>query len=220
MTHRIVIVDYGAGNLYSIERALDFIGVQAEVVSTPEKIAGAERIILPGVGAFKNGMRGLSERGLVGPLQEYVRSGRPLLGICLGMQLLMSESEEFGRYDGLNMVKGKVVRLDPALPGKERFKVPHVGWSRVIRRESSCAEMPDGWTEGVLKSLPNGFFANFAHSFVVVPEDGSACIAQTKYGGATFCSCLQQNNLYGCQFHPERSGIEGLEIYRDFVRRN
>jgi glutamine amidotransferase len=169
------------------------------------------------VGAFGDGMNNLRELGLVSVVKRFANSGRPILGVCLGMQLLMSESEEFGVHEGLDIVSGKVARFQPE--GSVRHKIPLIGWNSL--------ELPDGdyvkegmWRGTVLSNLNEGAFMYFLHSYVAVPDDLALRLAITQYGHAWFCSALKQENVTGVQFHPERSGEEGLSIYKSFVFAN
>lgn len=209
----VVIVDYGLGNLFSVQSALRQIGAQAEISGDKDKIANADKLILPGVGTFGDGMAGLKERGLIAPINNYVDSGKPLLGICLGMQLLMSEGEEFGVHKGLDIIKGRVVRLRESEGENSSCKIPHIGWNRLLFPDGGKAD----WGDTILRDTPKGTFMYFVHSNTVLPEDPSDCLSETAYGDNLFCSVIHRENIYGCQFHPERSGKDGLEIYRNFV---
>ncbi|MBI4345280.1 MAG: imidazole glycerol phosphate synthase subunit HisH [Elusimicrobia bacterium] len=204
----VVVVDYGRGNLRSITRALAHVGAEAVVSSDPADVAGAERVLLPGVGAFGDGMEGLRARGLVEPLRHFTRTGRPFLGICLGMQLLMQEGHEFGRHDGLGVVPGKTVRL-PDRQGGARVKIPHIGWS--------VLEPGAEWTATALAGLEPGGQVYFVHSFVAEPADPEDRLALTPFAGERFCSALRRDNVLGFQFHPEKSGPAGLAILSRWV---
>ena len=220
-TKKVVIIDYGLGNLFSVERALKHIGARVEVTSEAELIIDADYLVLPGVGAFGDGMNGLREKNLMEPIIEFVESGRPFLGICLGMQLLMTSSEEFGEHQGLNLVSGRVIRLTE---GMERIKIPHVGWNSLIipghiRSHKQDEEITKNfWDNTLLKGINTGMFVYFVHSYIVVPDDTSNILAETKYGDNVFCSVLRKGNIFACQFHPERSGKVGLKIYKQFIR--
>jgi glutamine amidotransferase len=207
---QVVIVDYGLGNLFSVERALRYLGASCEITSDAAKISAAHRLILPGVGAFGDGMKGLAGRGLVEPIKEFIATGRPFMGICLGMQLLMTEGEEFGIHKGLDVIKGRVRRLDES----GGYKIPHIGWNSLTppggRSESA-------WKGTVLQRLKSNSFVYFVHSNAVVPDDPSFCLASTSYGDNTFCSVVRKDNICGCQFHPERSADAGLDIYKEFI---
>ena len=215
---KVLIVDYGLGNLLSVERALRRLGVHPAISADALAISQADRLVLPGVGAFGEGMANLRQRNLISSMQAFADSGRPILGICLGMQLLMSESEEFGQHRGLDLVKGKVVRLRLPQPG-DRFKVPHIGWNGLqVPPERGAGT--GGWEQTCLRGLRERSFMYFVHSYVVVTEQPDRRLAVTQHGYDTFCSALKQGNITGLQFHPERSGEEGLEIYRSFVHDN
>ncbi len=206
-----VIIDYGMGNLFSVTRVINHLGFQAKVSEDPKVIRRAKRLILPGVGAFQDGMKNLKEKALVVPLKEVVASGTSLLGICLGMQLLMTESEEFGLHQGLDLISGRVVRFVSPEAEQERFKIPHVGWSPLDN-------FSDGrWKNSILKDLMPGVFMYFVHSYVVVPDEENTQLAQTHYGRNRFCSVIQKKNIVGCQFHPEVSGLSGLSVIKNFL---
>lgn len=209
-----VIVDYGLGNLFSVSQAVRSVGGQCITSDDPGVIRNAAYLILPGVGAFKDGMDNLRQRGLIEPLCEFVHSGRPLLGICLGMQLLMSESEEFGIHRGLDLIAGRVVRFaDPPCAGLS-YKIPHVGWNG-LKLPSSTRR----WTGTILEGLSEDPCMYFVHSYFVIPKDPADVLALTDYAGLSYCSVLQKNNVCGCQFHPEKSGKDGLRIFRSFLSR-
>ncbi len=208
---RTAIVDYGLGNLFSIRRALQSLGVEAEITRDPRQIGKAQRLILPGVGAFGAGMRELKERGLIEPIKEFALCGKPLLGICLGMQLLMSDAEEFGSHQGLDLIPGSVRRLPepPADTGND--KIPHIGWNTIDPAQGR------DWAKTLLADIPAATFVYFVHSNAVIPRERADCLAVTRHGNGAFCSVVRRGSLCGCQFHPERSGEAGLRIYRHFL---
>lgn len=218
---KIAVIDYGLGNLFSVERAFRYIGAEVKITSEAKDIQNADYLVLPGVGAFGDGMKGLIEKNLIEPITEFVNGGRPFLGICLGMQLLMTSSEEFGEHQGLNLVSGRVIRLTE---GNERVKVPHVGWNSLmlpehIQSHKQHEEITNNfWDNTLLKGINPGMFVYFVHSYMVVPDDTLNILAETKYGDNVFCSVLRKRNIFACQFHPERSGKVGLEIYKQFLR--
>ena len=205
---RVAIVDFGMGNLFSVRQACAAVGLAAAVTSSREEVRQADGVILPGVGAFGDAMAALTQLDLVSVLHELVAAGKPLMGICLGMQLLMQESQEFGRHRGLGILDGDVVRLAEPSDRSRGVKVPQVGWNRV--------HAPSGvsWAGTPLEPLREGTFLYFVHSFYVRPADAGAVLATTRYGGVEFCSSLQRENVFACQFHPERSGPQGLRVYR------
>ncbi len=199
----ITIVDYGLGNLRSVHCALRRIGAESIITSDAGEVSTADGVILPGVGAFWRAMENLRELGLTEVVLEYVRNGKPLLGICLGMQLLFSESDEHGRHEGLGIIPGKVKRFVESQP----LKIPHMGWNEVRQKTSSP----------LLTGVKDGAFFYFAHSCYVVPDESSAVIGSTDYG-LTFASVVQAENVFGVQFHPERSGLDGLTILENFCK--
>jgi len=219
----VVIVDYGCGNLFSIEHALKKIGANFRISSDPEVIRQADRLILPGVGAFGDGMKNLEDRRLVEPIKEHAKAGKPFLGICLGMQLLLSESEEFGSYKGLGLIEGNVVRMKVLQDDTTYFKIPNIGWNKVMLPGKGQKDRGEtgysSWNNTVLEKISPGELMYFIHSYIVVPDSPSDVLAETEYGGNIFCSVVHRDKMYGCQFHPERSGEEGLSIYRQFVFR-
>ena len=219
----IAIVDYGMGNLFSVKHALERVGLPALVTSSKEDLLTADAVVLPGVGAFGDAMNALNGLDLVGPLQDIAASETVLVGICLGMQLLMTESEEFGVHRGLDIFAGSVVRLNPYSERPERLKVPHVGWSRIAKYGKSHSQTnsstPNGqsWDASPLEGLRDGEFMYFVHSFFPIPEDAGLTASYSRYGDVEFCSSLWRNNVFACQFHPERSGPQGLNIYRNLA---
>jgi glutamine amidotransferase len=197
----IAIVDYGMGNLRSVERALAAVGARARVTADPEEVAIAERLVVPGVGAFGDAMAELARRGLLGPLREAIARGKPYLGICLGMQILFEESEEFGPHPGLGLLPGRVVRFS-----SEALRVPHLGWNRVNRRGA----------HPVLADVPDRSFFYFVHSYYVAPSDPGVVATTTPYG-EEFASSVARGALFACQFHPEKSQSVGLALLRGFA---
>jgi imidazole glycerol-phosphate synthase subunit HisH len=209
----VAIMDYGVGNLFSVRHACTHAGMEAVITSSRPDILASDAVILPGVGAFGDAMAMLEKRGLTDLLREIARSGKPLLGICLGMQLLMTESFEFGRRPGLGIIPGSVVRLENLSETDEPVKVPQVCWNRLHRVEGRG----DPWEGTPLEELPDGVFMYFVHSFYVKPDDDAVSIALTLYGAQRFCSALRYRNVFACQFHPERSGPHGLQVYRNLA---
>lgn len=206
------IVDYGIGNLFSVRRACEVVGLRAVIAAEPSLVRLADAVILPGVGAFHQAAAALRDRGLDRAVREAAAWGKPLMGICLGMQLLMSRSFEFGCHEGLGLIPGEVVRLQEGGPGERRVKVPHVGWNSIS--EPPGAVPLSRWFGSPLEGLTNGTTMYFVHSYRVEPRDRDVVLAVTTYGPETFVSCLWQGRVFACQFHPERSGPAGLSVYR------
>lgn len=216
----VAIVDYGMGNLFSVQQACERVGLRAVITSSTQQCLAAAAVILPGVGAFGDAMHTLGRLDLVSPLRELAASGRPLMGICLGMQLLMTESLEFGRHEGLGLIPGTVVRLDDGdgpftASGGRRLKVPQVGWNKI--RTAPHRAAASGWGGSLLEGIPEGAWMYFVHSFYARPEDSRTVLAMTQYGPVEFCSSIQVGHIFGCQFHPERSGPTGLRIYHNLA---
>lgn len=201
----IAIVDYGVGNLRSVQKALERVGAMAVVTSDPAALDAAQGVVLPGVGAFGDGMDHLQARRLVEPVLRQVEDGKPLLGICLGMQLLFEQSEEMGLHQGLGLLPGRVVRFP-----ESELKVPHIGWNQ-LRRVGSGLEM------ALLQDIPDGAYAYFVHSYYAAPAKPGDLLATTGYG-LEFASVVGRGQIYGAQFHPEKSQDVGLQLLRNFAR--
>ncbi|NIP19137.1 MAG: imidazole glycerol phosphate synthase subunit HisH [Xanthomonadales bacterium] len=197
----IAIVNYGLGNLHSVQKATAHVGGEAVVTEIPQVILNAEKVILPGVGAFADGMRGLRSRGLAEVVQEAAALGKPLLGICLGMQLLFEESDEQGQHEGLGLLPGKVVQFRH--PG---IKVPQIGWNQLEVVKPS----------GLMNSIQDGDYVYFNHSYYCIPEETADVLTRTDYG-VRFASSVARDNILGVQFHPEKSQAVGLTILKNFV---
>ncbi|MCH5324937.1 MAG: imidazole glycerol phosphate synthase subunit HisH [Eubacterium sp.] len=194
----IVIIDYGAGNLFSVQNALNYLGVENEISSDPAKLIAADRLILPGVGAFPDAMKKLKETGLVDIIKEQARQ-KPLMGICLGMQMLLEKSYEFGETEGLGLIPGTVELMKP-----EGLPIPHIGWNE-LEKNTPCPLLSD----------KKGEYVYFVHSYAAV-TDSKYVAAYCDYG-MKVPALVQNGNAYGCQFHPEKSGEIGLEILRRFT---
>lgn len=206
----VAIVDFGLGNLFSIKHACEHVGMTVAVTSSAEELAAARAVILPGVGAFGDAMAALHGMGLVEPLRTAVASGKPLLGICLGLQLLFSESEEFGAHRGLGILKGRVAYLPAQAENGRRLKVPQVAWN-TIRPPRDRG--PAHWRGTLLDGLEPDTSMYFVHSCYVIPEDQDCVLCQADYGPTTFCAGVRRGNVTAFQFHPERSGPDGLHVY-------
>lgn len=210
MSVLVHVVDYGVGNLYSVGRALEKVGAEVRLADSAAAIAGADRLILPGVGAFRDGMAGLARNGLDTAVCAFAASGRPLLGICLGMQMLASESLEFGHYAGLDLIPGRVVPIPREGAGGMPHKVPYIGWSTLEpTRHAGFAGTPLAGVEGAAVYL--------VHSYHAEPADAGDLLATYRYDGVAVTAAIQRDNVFGCQFHPEKSGPAGLGIVARFL---
>lgn len=209
---RVAVVDYGVGNLFSVAQACMAAGLRPIVTSDPDVLRRSDGIILPGIGAFGDAMAALAGLNLVEPLRRVPAEGIPLVGICLGMQLLMDRSSEFGSHEGLGLVPGSVERLAPEAQG---IKIPQVGWNGIHRPDRGSGD--DAWAASPLHGLADGEPVYFVHSYIVIPARESVVLAESVYGGVRFCSALTADGIVGFQFHPERSGSAGLRIYRNLA---
>lgn len=208
----ITVIDYGVGNLLSVQRGLEHCGAEVVLTSDPEAVIAANRVVLPGVGAFANAMQALEERSLVPAIRELAKRGTPLLGICLGMQLLLDESEEFGLTPGLGLIPGRVVPIPIATVAGETQKIPHIGWNGLVPAEGRL-----GWHASVLTDTAPGDATYFVHSFMSVPADPAHRVADCFYGGHRVAAVIAKDHITACQFHPEKSGEVGLKILRRFI---
>jgi glutamine amidotransferase len=199
----IVVIDYGMGNLRNVQKGFEKIGLEAKLTRNKKEIGRASAIVLPGVGAFKDCMENLEKYGLVDPLLRSIEKGKPYLGICLGLQILFSQSEEFGTHKGLDLVRGKVVKFRP----DPEHKVPHMGWNTIEKQR----EVP------MLQNIESGDFFYFVHSYYVIPEEAQWVSTFTTYG-KPFVSSIWKGNLFATQFHPEKSQEKGLRILENFVK--
>lgn len=219
MNHpKVIIVDFGLGNLFSIDMAIDHVGGQSEITDDPVKITSADRLVLPGVGAYGSGIRRLEERGIGEAIKEFVQTGRPLLGICLGMQLLLTESYEFGHHRGIGLIKGKVIRFKNPKPRGPCFKIPQIGWAEIELPALNGVSASTIWDGTILHGIDPGSFFYFVHSYFCVPSEYQCGLAESVYGEDRFCSVIFKDNIWGCQFHPEKSDHVGLQIYKNFLR--
>ena len=204
----VTIIDYGAGNILSVQRSFEYLGNSTEVTSDPMRVSKASKVVLPGVGAFPSAMKALKNLGLDDAIKKFVQRERPLLAICLGMQLLMESSEEFGKTSGLGIFKGGVTQI-PASSKKDRIKIPLVGWSEIYKHPNS------DWENSILSDTDEGEAFYFVHSFRTQPTDPSEILAFTKLEDLEICAAIARGYTTGIQFHPEKSAKAGLSIIRN-----
>jgi len=204
----VAIIDYGMGNLRSVQKAFEKNGYPAKIITAPREVHDARALVLPGVGAFQKCLQNLDAQGLIDPIISSIRSGKPFLGICLGLQILFTESEEFGASPGLDVIRGKVVRFQfPGSTGQApHYKIPHMGWNSLCLKKSHPC----------LRDIDNGTFFYFVHSYYVVPDDPSVIATTTQYG-IEFVSSICKDNIFACQFHPEKSQTSGLRLLKNFA---
>ncbi len=203
----INIIDYEMGNLRSVANAFECLGLKARISSDPQDIISADKVVLPGVGAFRDCIDNLRQGGFVSPLLEHIDTGKPLLGICVGMQMLFDESDEFGCHQGLGLIPGRVVRFPADMVEQgERLKVPHMGWNTLELRKPSP----------LFKGIADGSYVYFVHSYYCAAADQQDVAANCRYGDIEFCASLWRNNIMATQFHPEKSQELGLKIFRNF----
>ena len=212
---KIVIADYGMGNLFNLKRAIEHIDGTVKISNNINELISADRLIIPGVGSFANGIKAICDLGISDAIYEFVNKERPLLGICLGMQLLMSRGYESGISEGLGVIQGVVQKLYSPDHETSSFKVPHIGWNSL--KNISNFNKKYLWANTILNGLSCKDYFYFVHSYYVLPVNRECIIAETVYGKNNFCSVIHQNNVFGCQFHPERSGEKWLQILKNFI---
>jgi len=208
---KVSIIDYGIGNLYSVLKACEFVGMNVEITNDIDKIIASDALILPGVGAFIDAMANLNKLGLVNPIIAFSKSGKPLMGVCLGMQLLLTKSEEFGETKGLGVFKG-ICKKFPIQNNGHKLKVPQINWNTI--------SPPNGRNKfeinTPLEKIKKESYMYFVHSYYADSVDKNEVLSTTQYGGIEYCSSIRKGNVFGFQFHPEKSGLDGLNIYIKF----
>jgi len=210
LNRKVVVVDYGIGNLLSVTRALAQVGADPVLSNSPNEVADANRLILPGVGAFSDGMAGLAAAGLVEAVQRFAERNRPFLGICLGMQMMLDTSIEFGSHAGLGLIAGTVVPVPAKTSDGKPHKIPHIGWNRLVHAGGD-------WRGTILDNMPDDPNTYFVHSFMADPRNPAHRLADCDYDGQRVSAAVRRDYLYGCQFHPEKSGRVGLKILENFI---
>ena len=208
----VTVIDYGVGNLLSVQRGLEQCGAKVTLTAGPEQILSAQRVVLPGVGAFENVMKALESLNLVSVIREVGRRQTPLLGICLGMQLLLDESDEFGITAGLGLIPGRVVPVPVQSISGEAQKVPHIGWSALLPSNAV-----GDWNGTLLQNNRPGEASYFVHSFMAAPANPAHRIADCLYGEHRIAAVIGRDRITGCQFHPEKSGTVGLKVLKRFL---
>ncbi|MDC0831673.1 imidazole glycerol phosphate synthase subunit HisH [Geitlerinema sp. CS-897] len=209
----VTVIDYGAGNLLSVRQAFEYLGATVHVTADPEFLLTSSRVVLPGVGAFAKAMFELQELNLTDVINQIAVQGTPLLGICLGMQLLMDESEEFGTNAGLGLIPGMVIPIPALTATGQPQKIPHIGWNELIPTSKNEGD----WLNTPLQNISPGEAVYFVHSFMAIPDDPNHRVADCLYGGLSISAAIAKDNIFGCQFHPEKSGEVGLKILKSFL---
>jgi glutamine amidotransferase len=205
----VIIIDYQLGNLYSVKQACDTVGINAKISCEIDDILNADALILPGVGAFNEAMSNLKKLNLDEAIIQKVKSGVPIFGICLGLQLLFTESEEFGAGKGLDLISGVIKRF-PELYQNRKIRVPQIAWNTIYNHGQD-------WEKTALKEIKNNEFMYFIHSYYVEPQDKNNILTQTNYDGVEFCSSVNYQNIFATQFHPEKSSDKGISIYKNWA---
>lgn len=210
---KVTVIDYGLSNLLSVQHGFRHFGAEVEVVNTPEAVLAAGALVLPGVGAFRDGMAGLNRLGLVEPIRQKAAAGTPLLGICLGMQMLFDESEEFGLHPGLGLIPGRVVRIPDTAADCAPQRVPHISWAPLYPADGRA-----DFAGTALAGVTPGQECYFIHSYEAKPADEADRLADTRYGGRPVCAAAAHGSVLGTQFHPEKSGPVGLTILAQYLK--
>jgi glutamine amidotransferase len=210
-SNKVTIIDYGVGNLLSVQRGLEKCESSVTISSDPKVILRSDRVVFPGVGAFPDGMSALNTMNLISVIKEFAQTERPLLAICLGMELLFDESTEFSLTTGLELISGRVIPVPSSSPNGEKLKIPHIGWA-----ELETTKTYPNWEKTILSDVRPHESAYFVHSFMAVPKYKENLVSTVSYGGNNLAAVVQKNNVIGCQFHPEKSGEVGLRILNRF----
>lgn len=205
---KIRIVDYKLSNLFSVQHACEYVGLDALITSNPADIQDADALILPGVGAFGDAMKNLEKFGLIAPMLKHIKDGKPFMGVCLGLQLLFEESEEFGNHKGLGVFNGRIVKFPKANQDGKKLRVPHIGWDQIQIKQ----KIP------YLDGFKNSDFMYFVHSYYASAEDNDIIATTTSYVGIEFVSAVAKDNIFAVQFHPEKSGKNGPALYLNFSK--
>jgi len=210
----VVIIDYGLGNMFSISQACSKVGLKTTITSDPNIICNSDALILPGVGAFGDAMKSLEQLNLIDTIRDFAKTGKPFLGICLGMQLLFNESEEFGTHKGLGLIEGKIHKFRFTQTEPKCIKIPQIQWNKIYFK------IENAWNDTSLSGVENNSFMYFVHSYYAKPHDESLILSYSKYADLEYCSSVKKNNITGIQFHPEKSGELGINIYKNWIIKN
>lgn len=205
----IALIDYGVGNVKSIRNAFEHQGSKVILTRERDVILKADGLVLPGVGAFSHAMDNLNKYGLLEIIKDFAQTGKPLLGICLGMQMLLEQSEEFGITKGIGLIKGKVIKLP--VEQSVNLKLPHISWNEILPKKIN-------WQNTILDNIAENTDMYFVHTFIAKPDNDDEVLSITEYAGVQFCSSVKKDNIYGCQFHPEKSSEHGLSIIKNFIK--
>lgn len=211
MNNKVTVVDYGSGNLLSMSRGLEIAGGEVTVSSDPNAIANAARLVLPGVGAFGKVKELLKSSGMDDAVRQFISTGKPFLGVCVGMQMLMQGSEEFGDHEGFGIFPGRVIKIPPTSENNKPHPVPHIGWNELFPAARS-------WGNTILNELHSAHSVYFVHSFHAALEYRNDCVATCAYNGRTLTAAIMKDNVVGVQFHPEKSGAVGIKILQNFIK--
>lgn len=204
---RVAIIDYQLSNLFSVKHALDYLKINSEITSDPQVVAISDAAIIPGVGAFADAMKNLKSLGLLPVINDFIQKGKPFMGVCLGMQLLLSQSEEFGLHQGLDVIKGTVKKFSHPT---NLIKVPQIGWNQI--------SSPKSWANTPLTGIKDKEYMYFVHSYYCTPFDKKVILATTNYESINYCSAILHKNTFATQFHPEKSGKTGIQIYKNWLK--
>lgn len=207
--HQVAIVDYGMGNLFNVQRACSRVGINGIITNDKNVITVSHGMILPGVGAFGNAMNNLRKLDLIGVIKDHIGLNKPFLGICLGLQLLLTDSQEFGGHKGLDVIKGHVLKFKNTDDKGRCVKVPQVGWNQIFFQNDN----------DLLEGVDNGQYMYFVHSYYVQTQDSCVVLTSTRYGDTQYCSAVLKGSIFAMQFHPEKSGMEGLKIYKNWAKK-
>ncbi len=209
--YQVAIIDYEMGNMFSVDHSCKFVGLNSIITRDKDVIMNSDAVILPGVGAYGKCMGNLNKLDLISPIKDFVATGKPFLGICLGLQLLFTESEEFGYSKGLDLVEGKVVKFPDNTSSGKLLKVPQIGWNHIYEIKNE-----NHWSNSILKNTSSEEYMYFTHSYYVKPSNEKDILTMTNYEGIEYCSGIKKANITALQFHPEKSGAEGVKIYKNW----